>query len=42
MAIYTSTYLKNIASEKGSIFENKLFSAQGGAEDYYDIFLSHS
>lgn len=42
MAIYTSTYLKNIASEKGSIFENKLFSAQGGAKDYYDIFLSHS
>ncbi len=42
MGIYTSAYLKNIATEKRLIFERKLFSASREVKDYYDIFLSHS
>nr|WP_319570087.1 TIR domain-containing protein [uncultured Draconibacterium sp.] len=42
MAIYTSTYFKNLASERSQIFENRQFSAQRGTKDHFDIFLSHS
>jgi hypothetical protein len=42
MSLYTSTYLKNLALERSLIFESELFSAQRGAKNHYDIFLSHS
>lgn len=42
MGIYTSSYLNNLALEKNLIFENKQFSAQRGAKNNFDIFLSHS
>ena len=36
MGIYTSTYLKNIVSERSMVFERKLFSAQNEDKSYYD------
>lgn len=43
MGIYSSSYLKDIASSKQRLFEQKLFSAQNVSENKeFDIFLSHS
>lgn len=43
MGIYSSSYLKDIASSKQRLFEQKLFSAQNVSEHKeFDIFLSHS
>lgn len=43
MGIYSSTYLKNIASTKQSLFEGKMFRARDApVTTKFDIFLSHS
>lgn len=45
MAIYSSEYLKGLASRKQRLFESelKLFSAKTVSESTsFDIFLSHS
>ena len=43
MGIYSSSYLKDIASSKQGLFERKLFSVQNVPENkMFDIFLSHS
>ena len=42
MGIYTSTFLKNIASEQSQLFENRKNTAQRDKKDAFDIFLSHS
>lgn len=42
MGIYTSTYLKNLATEKIAVYESRQFSARNEAKDSFDIFLSHS
>lgn len=43
MGIYSSTYLKNLASTKQRLFENKMFSARNvPVTTKFDIFLSHS
>jgi hypothetical protein len=42
MGIYTSTYLKNLASEKSQLFESRQYTARRDRKDDFDIFLSHS
>jgi hypothetical protein len=43
MSIYSSTYLKSLASRKQRIFEQKMFSIKDTPENtVFDIFLSHS
>lgn len=42
MGIYTSTYLKNLASKGSQLFENRRNIAQRGSKEDFDIFLSHS
>ncbi|MBV2196693.1 MAG: toll/interleukin-1 receptor domain-containing protein [Flavobacterium sp.] len=43
MGIYSSTYLKNLASTKQRLFESKMFSARNvPLTTKFDIFLSHS
>lgn len=43
MGIYSSEYLKRIASRKQKLFEQKLFSVQNVPDNTeFDIFLSHS
>ena len=45
MALYSSEYLKDLASRKQSLFESKqkLFSAMTVSDNtVFDIFLSHS
>lgn len=43
MGIYSSTYLKNIASTKQRLFESKMFSVRNvPLTTKFDIFLSHS
>jgi hypothetical protein len=43
MGIYSSEYLKSVASQKQYIFEQKLFSIRNVPTNTpFDIFLSHS
>lgn len=43
MGLYTSEYLKSVASQKQFIFEQKVFSVKNATIDTsFDIFLSHS
>lgn len=43
MAIYSSEYLKGVASRKQQLFEQKLFSVKNTPVNTpFDIFLSHS
>lgn len=43
MGIYSSTYLKSLASTKQRIFEQKMFSIRSApVSKKFDIFLSHS
>jgi hypothetical protein len=42
MGIFTSQELTNLAYEKQTLFETKLFSARQSKPTTYDIFLSHS
>ncbi|WOK08398.1 TIR domain-containing protein [Imperialibacter roseus] len=43
MGIYSSSELKNIASSKGRVFEQRTYSAQNvSINTKFDIFLSHS
>lgn len=43
MGIYSSLYLKDLASRKERIFEQNMFSIKDAPEDaVFDIFLSHS
>ena len=43
MGIYSSAYLKGVASRKQKIFEQKMFRGRDAPEStVYDIFLSHS
>lgn len=42
MAIYTSTYLKNLSRRKTVQFSTKILSESKGTHISFDIFLSHS
>lgn len=42
MGIYSSTYLRRVASQKQKLFEQKLFSLRNSITTHFDIFLSHS
>lgn len=42
MALYTSTYLKNLARTNSLILENRIFSERKKLHTDFDIFLSHS
>lgn len=42
MGIYTSDYLKGVASQKQNLFEQRLFSVRNTTQTEFDIFLSHS
>jgi hypothetical protein len=41
MGIYSSEYLRNVASQKQKLFEQKNFSVRNTPQTSFDIFLSH-
>jgi hypothetical protein len=42
MSLYSSSYLKNLASSRSTLSKTKLFSESRRIETGFDIFLSHS